>query len=45
MQAHPEAVDLKALPEAVRALFQRQQTDYEELRAENEQLIEDKRRL
>ena len=52
MQAHPQTVDLKALPKAHRKLFEqqsatlkRQQIDYEELRAENKQLTEDNRRL
>ncbi len=45
MQAHPEAVDLKALPEAHRALFERQQADNEELRARVELLADTNRRL
>ena len=45
MQAHPEAVDLKALPEALRVLFKRQQTDNDELRAHNELLADTNRRL
>ncbi len=52
MQAHPQAVDLKALPKALRALFREQQAAFEqeretsrELRAQNEQLTEDNRRL
>ena len=45
MQAHPEAVDLKALPEALRVLFERQQTDNDELRAHNELLADTNRRL
>ncbi len=45
MQAHPEAVDLKALPEAHRALFERQQADNEELRAQVELLADTNRRL
>ncbi len=45
MQTHPEAVDLKALPEAHRALFERQQADNEELRARVELLADTNRRL
>ena len=45
MQAQPEAVDLKALPEAHRALFERQQADNEELRARVELLTDTNRRL
>ena len=52
MQAHPEAVDIKALPKAHRKLFERQsatlkreQTDNEELRAQVELLTDSNRRL
>ncbi len=45
MQAHPEAVDLKALPKAHRKLFERQQADNEELRAQVELLADSNRRL
>ena len=45
MQAHPEAVDLKALPKAHRKLFERQQADNEELRARVELLTDSNRCL
>lgn len=45
MQAHPEAVDLKALPKTLRTLFERQQADNEELRAQNRRLADSNRRL
>jgi len=52
MQAHLQTVDLKALPEALRVLFEqqsatlkREQTDNKELRAENELLLDSNRRL
>ena len=52
MQAHPQAVDLKALPEAHRKLFEqqsetlkREQADNEELRAQVELLTDANRRM
>ncbi len=52
MQAHPQAVDLKAFPEAHRTLFEqqsetlkREQADNEELRAQLELLADSNRRL
>ena len=52
MQAHPQAVDLKALPNAHRKLFEeqsatleREQADNEELRAQVELLADSNRRL
>ncbi len=52
MQAHPQAVDLKALPQAHRALFEEQQAAFEqereanvELRAQVELLTDTNRRL
>ena len=45
MQAHPEAVDPEALPEAHRALFERRQADNEEPRARVELLADTNRRL
>ncbi len=52
MQAHPQTVDLKALPEPFRVVFEqqsatlkREQTDNKELRAENELLLDSNRRL
>ena len=52
MQAHPQTVDLKALPEAHRKLFEqqsetlkREQSDNEELRAQVELLTDANRRM
>ena len=45
MQAHPEPVDPKTLPAAHRKLFERQQADNEELRAQVALLTDSNRRL